>query len=173
MRFLRFLLPLFLASHIYAQSSWRDSVAQAIPLFGRHNWIVLADPAFPYFNSAGIDVAATGLSQTDLLNTVLDSLSQSHRIRPAFYTDAELPFVAEKDALGISAYRAQINSILKGADVTPMPEADILRKLDPNYRIIVLKSTTQLPYTAIFIELKSGYWSDDAEKRLRAAMEAK
>jgi hypothetical protein len=36
----------------------------------------------------------------------------------------------------------------------------------------VLKTNMTLPYTSVFIELDCGYWSPEAEARLRAAMEA-
>jgi hypothetical protein len=54
-----------------------------------------------------------------------------------------------------------------------MPEADIIPKLGESYRMIILKSTSPLPYSSIFIQLNSGYWSDDAERRLRLKMQAK
>jgi hypothetical protein len=175
MRIFRLFLPLLLvsAAHIYAQTSWHDTFLHTLPYLGRHNWIVIADPAYPLVNSTGVDVVNTGLGQADLLTAVLDDLAGNHRVRPTFFTDSELPFVSEDDAPGIGAFRAQLGSLLKGADVTAMPEADIIPKLGESYRMIILKSTSPLPYSSIFIQLNSGYWSDDAERRLRLKMQAK
>jgi hypothetical protein len=36
--------------------------------------------------------------------------------------------------------------------------------------VLVLKTRLTIPYTSVFIRLECGYWSADAEKRLRAAM---
>src|ERR1700722_10639062 len=102
------LLPLLLAGvlTLHGQEAWRDRMA--LPLMGKHNWIVVADPAYPLPSSAGIEVAATQLSQTDLLTAVLKALTVARHVRPVFYTDSELPFVPEDIATGIGSYRAQL-----------------------------------------------------------------
>jgi len=84
--------------------------------------------------------------------------------------------VPEQDANGIGAYRAQLATLLKGGETASAPHEQLLAKLDAvsgQYHVLVLKSTTTLPYTSVFIELETGYWSADAEKRLRAAMQPK
>ena len=159
-----------------AQSSWHDKLLHALPLLGRHNWIVVADPAYPLENSMGIEVVATDLSQTDLLTAVLEAMTRAPHVRPVFHTNAELPFVTEQDANGIGAYREQIATLLKGGDVSSAPHEQLAAKLQDvarDYHVLVLKSTTRLPYSSVFIQLDSGYWSADAEKRLRAAMQPK
>jgi len=178
MTFRRLLLPAFLTalSQLHAQTAWHDKLARALPLLGNRNWIVVAEPAYPVENSTGIEVVATDLSQTDLLTAVLNALAQAPHLRPVFYTDAELPFVSELDANGIGAYRAQLATLLKGGEVASVPHEQIVAKVDDvsrAYHVLVLKSTTRLPYTSVFIRLDSGYWSADAEKRLRAAMQPK
>ena len=178
MTFRRLFLPLLLmaASQLHAQTSWRDKLARALPLLGRHNWIVVADPAYSLENSTGIEVVATDLSQTDLLTAVLDAVSRAPHVRPVFYTNAELPFVSEQDANGIGAYRAQLDTLLKGGEVSSLPHDQLLSGLETasrNYHVLVLKSTSRLPYSSVFIQLDSGYWSANAEKRLRAAMQPK
>lgn len=176
MHFRRLLLPLLLiaCSQAHAQS-WHETLMREMPLLGHRNWIVVADSAYPLQNAAGIEVVATGLSQTDLLAAVLDALSKTRHVRPVFFTDAELPFVAEQDANGISAYRAQLSSLLKGGPVSSLEHEQILAKMQDaanSYHVLVLKSTATMAYTSVFIQLYCGYWPDDAEKRLRAAMSA-
>jgi len=164
------------AGRAYGQNLWHDELARALPLMGHRNWIVVAEPAFPLVNATGIDVVTTDMSQTDLLTAVLDTLSRARHVRPAFYTDAELPYVAETDALGIGSYRAQLAMLLKGGQVTVLPHDQLMTDLvdvSRGYRVLVLKSTTLLPYSSVFIELDSGYWSADAEKRVRSAMQGK
>jgi hypothetical protein len=108
---------------------------------------------------------------------VLDALSRARHVRPVFYTAAELPFVPERDANGISACRVQLAALLNGGEVVAsLPHDQIMVNMEDvsrSYRVLVLKSTTTLPYTSVFIQLESGYWSPDAEKRLRAAMQPK
>jgi len=173
----RFLLPLLLLgpSGLFAQAPWRDPLARDLPLMGQHNWIIVAEPAFPLLTAPGIDVVATDLSQTDLLTAVLAALSRARNVRPAFFTASELPLVPERDANGIGAFRAQLAVILKGSEVNAtLPQDQIMGNLQDiswPYRVLVLKSTTTLPYTSVFIQLDDGYWSSDAEKHLRAAMQ--
>jgi hypothetical protein len=167
---------LMACSRLSAQSPWQEKLARDLPLMGQHNWIVIADSAFPLPTAPGIEVATTGLSQTDLLTFVLNTLANTPNVRPLFLTDAELPFVAERDANGISSYRVQLAGLLKGSEVETQPLDQILTRLDDvarNFHVLVLKSTITLPYTAVFIQLESRYWSPDAEKRLRAAMQPK
>jgi hypothetical protein len=165
------------ATQLHAQSTWNDKLVHALPYLGHRNWIVIADPAYPLSSSLGIEVMTTNLSQTDLLSAVLTALSHAPHVRPVFYTAAELPFVREEDAHGIGACRAQIAGLLAGGTiVTSTGQDQLMAKMEEesrSYRVLVLKSTTNLPYTAVFIQLDSGYWSADAEKRLRAAMQPK
>jgi hypothetical protein len=175
----RFVLPVLLlaSTALFAQTAWRDPLARDLPLMGQHNWIVVADPAFPLLTTPGIDVVATDLSQTDLLTAVLDALSRARHVRPVFFTDSELPFVPERDANGIGAFRAQLSILLKGGEINAtLPQDQIMGNIQDVsrvYHVLVLKSTTALPYTSVFIQLDNGYWSSDAEKRLRATMQPK
>ena len=172
-RILPLLALLALALPLRAQAPWRDHFLHALAEMGAHNWIVIAEPAYPLPNTTGMDVVATDLSQTDLLTLVLNSLANTRRVSPVFYTTAELPFVLERDAIGIGAYQAQLSTLLKGGQVYALPQQEIDTKLDAvsrNYKVLVLKSTTTLPYSSVYIDLHSGYWNQDAENRLRAAM---
>jgi hypothetical protein len=38
------------------------------------------------------------------------------------------------------------------------------------FHVLILKTNMTLPYTSVFIELDCGYWSAEAEARLRGAM---
>jgi len=173
----RFLLPLLLlALPLRAQTSWQQHFLHTLPLLGRGDWIVIADPAYPLQTPLGIDTVATGLSQPDLLTVVLDTLASDRHVRPIFFTASELPFVSERDANGIGSYRAQLATLLRTGTVTSLPQQQIETMVDDAARtchVLVLKSVTLLPYTAVFIKLDSAYWSPDAEKRLRAAMQPK
>ncbi len=179
MNFRRILLSSLLAllaanSQLYGQNSWHDQLVHTLALMGRHNWIVVGEPAFPLVNEPGMAVVTTELSQTDLLTAVLAAIANAGHVRPVFYTDAELPYVAEQDAIGIGSYRAQLTGLLKGNQVVATLAQDQLigTVVDAtrSYHTLVLKSATRLPYSTVFIELESGYWSADAEKRVRSGM---
>ena len=63
---------------------------------------------------------------------------------------------------------------LKGVrDSTSLPHERIIKRLDEagqTFHILLIKTDLTLPYTSVFIQLQAGYWSDEAEHRLRDAM---
>ena len=106
---------------------------------------------------------------------VLATLDGMRHVRPIVYTDAELPHVSEKDSPGISAYRRQLTEALGNRPVQVIPHEQIIAKLDEagaTFRVLILKTDLALPYTSVFLQLDCGYWSAEAEKRLRAALAA-
>lgn len=87
--------------------------------------------------------------------------------------DAELPFVDEADAPGVTAFRSRLDKVLAGHPVESMPHEKLIAELDQaskGFRVVVLKTRLTVPYTSVFLRLNCKYWSDDAEKRVRAKM---
>ena len=156
-------------------SSWKQTLAARLPLYGHRNWIVIADAAYPDQSRDGIETIATGADQITVVKEVLAALGKTTHVKPTVYTDAELKFVDEKDAPGIDAYRTELDKLLGGRPVTVLPHEQIIAKLDQaglTFRVLILKTTLTVPYTSVFLQLECGYWNADAEKRLRASIEA-
>lgn len=152
---------------------WQQTVDERARLYGHRNWIVIADSAYPAQSREGIETLATHAGQIDVVRQVLGALDDMHHVRPIVYTDAELPHVSEKDAPGISAYRRQLTEVLGNRPVQVIPHEQIISKLDEagaTFRVLILKTDLALPYTSVFLQLDCGYWSAEAEKRLRAAL---
>ena len=106
---------------------------------------------------------------------MLDTVNHSIHVRPDIFMDAELPFVSDQDAPGVSAYRTQIAALLHSYKIQSLPHEQIIARIDEagkTFHILVLKTTMTIPYTSVFIQLNCKYWSDDAEARLRARMNA-
>jgi hypothetical protein len=154
---------------------WQTRVAQVMPLLGHRNWIMIVDSAYPLQSSAGVETLETNANQLEVLRKVLTAIDSSIQVRPIVYMDAELPYVPEKDAPGVTAYRAGLKSVLGGRTVTSLPHEQIIAKVDEvgkTFHILVLKTTMTVPYTSVFLQLNCKYWSDDAEAQLRKAMSA-
>lgn len=152
---------------------WRSILRGRLPLFGHRNWIVIADAAYPAQTSPGIETVATGAGLIEVLRDVLAVLEAAPHVRPILHADRELAFVAEADAPGVTAFRESLAEALGGRRPDVIPHEKILEKLDAAggmFRILLLKTNLTIPYTSIFIELDCGYWSADAEHRLRAAL---
>ncbi len=160
------------------QAQWREEVQRTVPLFGHRNWIVIVDSAYPAQTSPGIQtVVAKGdqITLPEVVKFVLETLDASKHVRPIIYTDAELPFVPEKYAPGITDYRKELSALLGDRPVVSLPHEQIIAKLDEagkTFKVLIIKTPLALPYTSVFLQLDCGYWSGEAEKALRADIHA-
>jgi D-ribose pyranose/furanose isomerase RbsD len=156
-------------------SDWKRRLDELMPLLGHRNWIVVADSAYPAQSRAGIDTFVSGAGQLEVARGVLGAIAASNHVRANIYLDQELQFVAEADAPGVSRYRTQLAELLKSAKTTTLPHEQIIAKLDQTaqtFRVLIIKTELTIPYTSIFFELDCGYWSAEAEQRLRQSMAA-
>jgi hypothetical protein len=155
---------------------WQQWLAEQLPLLGHRNWIVVADSAYPWQTALGVKTVCTATDHLDVVKAVLQSISRANHVRPLVYTDAELPFLSEADAPGIDLYRQELQIALRKQSLQSLPHDQIIAKLDAagrSFSILLFKTTLTLPYTSVFMELGCGYWSDEAEDRLRKAIAAK
>jgi hypothetical protein len=180
--------PTSAAADTRQSANWRVRLSEELPLLGHRNWIAIVDSAYPLQTSAGIETVETDADQLEVVKTVLVELSKAKHVRPIVFTDAELKLVPEQDAAGVTAYREALTNLLGQIDLGPidqgqigqrktgaqsLPHEQIISQLDEagkTFHILVLKTRMTIPYTSVFIRLECGYWSADAEKRLRAAM---
>ncbi len=157
-----------------AQSpDWRTRLNEELPLLGHRNWIAVVDSAYPLQTSAGVETIETNANQLDVVKAVLDQLSKAKHVRPVILSDAELKVVPEADAAGVTAYRESLTSLLGKTEAQSLPHEEIISKLDEagkTFHVLVLKTNMTIPYTSVFVRLECGYWSADAEKRLREKM---
>jgi hypothetical protein len=154
---------------------WKRELKALLPLFGHRNWIVVADSAYPAQSRPGIETIVSGASQIEAVRTVFGAIAASKHVRANIYLDQELQFVAERDAPGVSRFRTQLIELLKAAKIITLPHEQIIAKLDQTaqtFRDLIIKTELTIPYTSIFFELDCGYWSDEAEQRLRQSMAA-
>jgi hypothetical protein len=156
-------------------AEWQTRLAQVLPLLGHRNWVMIVDSAYPLQSSTGVETIETNTDQMEVIRQVLSTIDKSIHVRPIVYMDAELPYVLEKDAPGVNAYREGIKGVLAGQKITSLPHEQIIAKVDEvgkTFHIVVLKTTMTVPYTSVFLQLNCKYWSDDAEAQMRKAMRA-
>jgi hypothetical protein len=107
---------LCVASVLYAlpanAQAWQSHLADELPLMGHRNWILVVDSAYPEQVGPGIETIETNADQLDVVRKVLTAIQNSIHVRPVIFTDAELPFVPDQEAPGVSDYRAKITSLL-------------------------------------------------------------
>lgn len=152
------------------------SLEKVLPLLGHRNWVVVTDSAYPLQSNPGIRTVTVEEGQENVVKAVFDLLKKQKHVRPIVYTDAELDFVSEANAPGISAYRKGVKEILQGGKHFSLPHEAIIERLDKagsTFNVIVIKTKGVLPYTSVFFELDCAYWSEKGEKELREAMKNK
>jgi hypothetical protein len=177
-RLLALILLLIPATHAavpQVSPDWKAQVVLSMPLLGHRNWILIVDSAYPLQSSPGVDTIETHSGQLDVLAFVLDAINHSVHVRPDIFMDTELPFVPEQDAPGVSAYRTKVADLLRSYKINSLPHEKVIANIDEagkTFHILVLKTNMTIPYTSVFIQLDCKYWSDDAEARLRAKMNA-
>jgi hypothetical protein len=153
--------------------NWEEVLVDRLPLYGHRNWVVIADSAYPAQSREGIETIVAGGDQITVLGRVFALLGECEHINPTIYTDQELNFVSEADAGGVTAYRGQLEQLLKGQNVRVLPHEQIISRLDrvgQMFCVLLIKTSMCIPYTSVFFELECGYWNAEAEKRLRASM---
>lgn len=154
-------------------NDWLAHLKDELPLLGHRNWIAVVDSAYPLQTSSGIETIETNADQIEVVRTVLAQIGNTRHVRPVVFTDAELQAVPESDATGVTAYREALSHLLGKSGSQSLPHEQIIAKLDEagqRFHIVVLKTRLTIPYTSVFIRLDCGYWTDDAEQRLREAM---
>jgi L-fucose mutarotase/ribose pyranase (RbsD/FucU family) len=156
-----------------AALDWEDILVRRLPLLGHRNWIVIADSAYPAQSSAGIETIATGKGHMEVLDKTLKAIAACEHIRANVLMDAELKSVAEEDAPGVTAFRQDLYQELDDQNAREHDHEQIISRLDESGRqfcILILKSTLNIPYSSVFLELDCGYWNSASEMRLRNSL---
>ncbi|MGA9671123.1 MAG: hypothetical protein WBQ94_18075 [Terracidiphilus sp.] len=167
--------PSILVAQTTSLPTWREKVSEAMPLLGHRNWILIVDSAYPLQAAPGIETIETDAGQLEVLHHVLGVIDRSVHVRPVILMDAELPFVPDQDAPGVSAFRAEMSDLLRAYPVDSLPHDHIIANIEEaskHFSILVLKTNLTIPYTSVLIRLDCKYWSADAENRMRAKMTA-
>lgn len=163
------------AAQSSAPAAWREKVEATMPLLGHRNWILIVDSAYPLQVSPGVETIETNSDQAEVVRAVLHSINGSVHVRPVITMDAELRFVPEDDAPGVTSYRNNIGDLLHEYSIETLPHEKIISMVaqaGEQFHVLVLKTNMTVPYTSVFIRLDCKYWSADAEKRMRAKMAA-
>lgn len=154
---------------------WAKRLESEILRLGTQNWIVIADPAFPALSPDGITTLTTNLEAPQVLYLILQTIESQSSLKPKIAITRESLVLSEKIAPGIDEYRKMLKLVMPKAEPEFLSQ-NVLRLLiegaKKKFRILVIKTNTQLPYSSIFIELDNGYWDEQAEEALRKRIKA-
>lgn len=149
---------------------WKTAVANQAAQLGYCNWIVVAEASFPAQNRRGIRQVTANVEIPVALDYVLATLEQTQHVRPQIYVTRELRSIENDFAPGIDQHRKRLVSSLHGHETTELDQQSLLTLLEDanrSFDVLVVRTTSALPYTSVFMELQPGYWDAESEARLR------
>jgi hypothetical protein len=126
----------------------------------------VADAAYPAQH--GIEVLVSGEEHESVLREVSKLLKDAGHVRPVAMLDQEFDAVTGFELL--PDLRVAIDEALEGIEVERLWHDElisILRDVAGQFRVIVIKTQSAIPYSSVFFKLECGYWTEDQEKELR------
>ena len=153
--------------------SYREELAEVLPLLGHRNWILVVDKAYPLQSSEGIQYINSGEDLIPALKNVLGLLSEASHVKPIVYLDKELSCMDDTLSPSCDQLKAELAQLTQGWDVHQILHDEVFAKLDAAsklFNVVVIKTESLIPYTSVFIELDCGYWSSDREQALRSKL---
>ena len=133
------------------------NLVSEIEILQKGSWIVIADQAFPLHSRRGVRTLIVDQKAPEILNGVIKSLAKRENLSPIFHTTKELTFVENDAAPGINYYRNKIDHLLQGHELRQYLSAHLSVLLSDNSKtapVLVIKTKTDYPYSAIYIELE-------------------
>lgn len=152
----------------------RNQIAENVTPLGARNWIVIAEASYPVYAGTGVQTIAVDAPSDAVFMEVLDILEAEGKLIPRIWICKEMDAVTEDYAPGIRKYRQSIGKLIPGRFHYSLPNRIINSQVEDaikQFRVLVIKTNTILPYSNICIELDSGYWSADSEAELRNRIE--
>lgn len=159
---------------IQSGQSWQAAVDRQAGQLGYRNWIVIAEASFPAHSRPGIRQVNASADIPATLDYVLNTLEQTENVRPQLYVTRELRSVENDFAPGIDDLRKRLQNSLHGHETTELDQQSLLTLLEDanrSFDVLVIRTSTALPYSSVFLELQPGYWDVDSETRLRDRIE--
>ena len=151
-------------------NTWQAAVDRQAGQLGYRNWIVIAEASFPAHSRPGIRQVNASVEVPEAVDYVLKALEQTENVRPQVYVTRELRSVENDFAPGIDDLRKRTQAALHGHETTELDQQSLLTLMEDanrSFDVLVIRTTTALPYSSVFLELQPGYWDVDSETRLR------
>lgn len=137
---------------------------------GAGNWVIISESSFPVHSGRGVRTVSVNGEIPEVLDFLVDHYDHSQDVTPIFNTARELPFINHQRAPGIDEYQELLDQSFHGHTVREMDHeslALLAQRTSEKFTVLVIKTTTALPYSSVFIELDTGYWDRDSEDSLR------
>ncbi|MEO7100443.1 MAG: RbsD/FucU domain-containing protein [Luteolibacter sp.] len=157
-------------ANMQRDNTWQAAVDRQAGQLGYRNWIVIAEASFPAQSRPGVRQVNASCEVPEALDYVLKALEQTENVRPQVYVTREIRSVENDFAPGVDDLRKRMQGALHGHETTELDQQSLLTLLEDanrSFDVLVIRTTTALPYSSVFLELQPGYWDVDSETRLR------
>lgn len=155
------------------EQGWKRAVRDQTAQLGYRNWIVIAEASFPAHSRPGVRQVNSYQPIPVVVDEVLKALEQTEHVRPRVYLPLEMRAVENDFAPGIDEHRRQLEWALHGFEPVHLEQDTLITLLEDartSFDVLVVRTSTALPYTSVFMELQPGYWDGESEARLRDQM---
>jgi D-ribose pyranose/furanose isomerase RbsD len=153
---------------------WRGEVAMQSARLGYRNWIVVAEASFPAHSRHGVRQINANEDIPVVVDEVLRRLEQTEHVTPRIYVSRELRALENDYAPGIDEFRGRLQEAMHAHETTELESQSLLTLIEDatkSFDVLVIRTTTALPYTSVFMELQPGYWNADSESYLRERLD--
>jgi len=143
-----------------------ETLGETLRRYGHGNWVVVADMSFPALARPGVKTIYVGGDHLKIIGNVLKLVDQAPHVKGVLHVCQELGAVSDAEAPGIEQMREQMAAAAKERTVRTAPREDLMQEFERaagRYQVLVLKTDTKLPFTSLFIELKSVYWNEEPQ----------
>lgn len=155
-----------------APAAWQKTFEERLPLYGHHNWIIVADAAFPAYSRSGIETIVADQDLPAVLHYVARAISSSRHVRANVFLDQELHFIQEDDYPGVAYLRDEIVRAFDRTKVSSILHAQLLfdiHEVGKTFRILLIKTSSTIPYSSVYMRLDCGYMSDEIDHQIRTS----
>ncbi|BCU77793.1 RbsD/FucU domain-containing protein [Luteolibacter sp. LG18] len=151
-------------------SNWKSAVATQVNQLGYRNWIVVSEASFPAHSRTGVRQISAPVEIPEAVDFVLRTIEETEHVKPRVYVSREMRSVENDYAPGVDDLRKKIAASLHSRETTELDHEALLTLLEDanrSFNVLVIRTTTALPYSSVFMELQPGYWDGDSEAHLR------
>ena len=154
---LRLILAVLVVGAAPSCFSAQRIIAQ-LPLARPGNWIVVAGPDSPFADLSNTERLALGEDHLESITTIAEAVLGTDHLRGVVYLAAELEFLTQADAPGISELRSELHSRLADfplEDVHQIPREEILALVEEAavVRRVAVIETNGPPHAAVVFAL--------------------
>lgn len=153
---------------------WKEALEVQTSQLGYRNWIVVAEASFPAHSRTGVRQVSAYQPVPVVLDEVLQTLERTEHVRPRIYLPREMRAVENDFAPGVDRFRNELETALHGHVVTELEQESLMTLIQDaqkSFDVLVIRTSTALPYSSVFLELEPGYWDGESEAWLRERIE--